>query len=524
MLNNFMIPITVSAENVCDVACDLLMVYVRKGHWERHHLITRLDEAFGGRLTSFLRQERFDGAQHTRVLLPTFGNMKARKICVIGLGETSPLKADALRVIGGQVMKMAKEGKAKRIAAVLPIEDFSGSEHEAAIQAFIEGIVLGAYEFRDHFGTRMREKDRLTISSVFLLESNALRRKMIERCIERAGVYISATSHARDLINTSPRHMKPVDLVAAAKAVAKRGSGITCKVYDRSAMERMGMGAALAVAEGSAHAPYFVHLSYVPKRTSSHRIAFVGKGVTFDSGGLSLKPADSMTNMKIDMGGAAVVIGVFSALSRLAIPVEAHGVFAAVENMPSGTSYRPGDVVRAMNGMTIEILNTDAEGRVTMADSLSYVVKRIKPDAIIDFATLTGAVIVALGDDCTGFMSNDRPLARSIGSAAKRAGELFWELPLIAHYDEALRSKVADVNNLGGRSAGAIKAGLFLKHFVSNTPWAHCDIAGPVFCEKEYRADIPYGGTGVGVRTALAYLEDLANTKKGKSVSRKKRA
>lgn len=518
-----MLPITVSADDVCDSACDLFVAYARKGHWEKDSVITRLDEAFGGRLKTFLRQERFDGSRGARVFVPTFGCIKARKVCIIGLGEVSDLKAGTWRALGGHMAKVAKEGKAKCVASVIPAETGAGSESEAMTQSFIEGFALGSYEFRDHFGMRMRKRDRMPLSSVIFLESSVPRRHTLERCMRRAEICVSAISRARDLINTSPRHMKPADLVVAAKAVAKRGSGITCKVYDRSAMERMGMGAALAVAEGSAHAPFFVHLSYVPKKRARQRIALVGKGVTFDSGGLSLKPADSMTNMKIDMGGAAVVIGVFSALSALNIPVEVHGVFAAVENMPSGTSYRPGDVVRAMNGMTIEILNTDAEGRVTMADALSYAVKRIKPDAIVDFATLTGAVIVALGDDCTGFFSNDRDLARAIGKAAKRAGELFWELPLISHYDEALRSKVADVNNTGGRSAGAIKAGLFLKHFVGNTPWVHCDIAGPIFCEKEYRADIPYGGTGAGVRTALAYLEDLANERKVQSAPRKKR-
>ncbi|MCW1892262.1 MAG: leucyl aminopeptidase [Candidatus Uhrbacteria bacterium] len=519
-----MLPITVLHTDVCDTACDLLVVYVQKDRWEHERVIERIDQAFDGRLLPFLRQERFDGAHGTRVTLPTFGCMKARKVCVIGLGEISSGKTDALRIAGGQLAKIAKEAKTKRIATVSPVHGALGPEYEALIQAFAEGVALGAYEFSDHFGTRTRGKERFVFSSVALIEPDAARCRAIEKALRRADVIVAATSYARDLINTSPRHMKPADLAAAAKAIVKRGSGITCKVYDRAAMERMGMGAALAVAEGSAHAPYFVHLTYTPKRKPLRRIALVGKGVTFDSGGLSLKPADAMTNMKIDMGGAAVVIGAFSALADLALPVEVHGVFAAVENMPSGTSYRPGDVVRAMNGMTIEVLNTDAEGRVTMADSLSYTVKRIKPDAILDFATLTGAVIVALGDDCTGYMSNDRSLARAVGKAAKTAGELFWELPLFSHYDEALRSKVADVNNTGGRSAGAIKAGLFLKHFVGNVPWVHCDIAGPVFCEKEYRADMPYGGTGVGVRTVLAYLEDLVNEKKIAKSSPKKRS
>jgi leucyl aminopeptidase len=275
-------------------------------------------------------------------------------------------------------------------------------------------------------------------------------------------------------------------------------------------MEKMGMRAALAVARGSVNPPMGVHLTYHPKKKAKKVIAIVGKAVTFDSGGLSIKPADGMMTMNLDMAGAASVIGLFQALPLIAPNVEVHGIFLAVENMPSGSAYRPGDVVKAMNGVAIEVLNTDAEGRVTLADALTYA-ERLKPDAIIDLATLTGACVVALGEDIAGYMGNDRKLLDRLAGAAKEAGEEMWELPLYQPYKELIKSKIGDIKNIGGgKWGGALTAGLFLSYFVNQTPWVHIDIAGPSYAEKETRPDLPYGGTGFGVRTLVRYLQGLS--------------
>jgi leucyl aminopeptidase len=508
--------ISIQRGDILDLPCDLLVVNLFKGVKDQGGANGAVDLALNGDLSKLIRRDRFEGNLGERLTFPTFGRMNARKVCVLGLGDRKKFTADAVRKIGGWIVKASKEAKSKHVVTILHGAGVAGLDAQTAAQALGEGLRLGAYEFREHLGTGSRSKKRFDIAEVTIVEAEREKIRPAARGLERARVIADGTVAARDLVNMSPRHMNPMELAAAARALAVRGSGVSCRVLNRESMERMGMGAALAVAEGSAHPPSCVHLTYKPsrwrgkpKKKAKQIIAVVGKGVTFDSGGLSLKSADNMANMKIDMGGAAAVIGLFRVLRELRPPVEVHGIFIAVENMPSGRSYRPGDVVTAMNGMTIEIRDTDAEGRVTLADALSYAVKRVKPDVLIDVATLTGAVIVALGDDYAGLLSNNRTLARAMVKAAREAGELLWEFPLAPQYDEAMKSNVADMNNTGGRPAGAIKAGLFLKRFVGDTPWAHLDIAGPVFCEKETRPDVPQGGTGAGVRTLVAYLESL---------------
>ena len=270
----------------------------------------------------------------------------------------------------------------------------------------------------------------------------------------------------------------------------------------------MGMGAFLGVAIGSEQPPKFVHMAYHPGRRPRKKIAIIGKGITFDSGGLDLKPADGMLRMKNDMSGAAAVLAVMRALPALAPPVEVHAVIAATENMVSGKAQRPGDIVRAMNGVTIEIGNTDAEGRLTLADALAYAATRIKPDEMVDLATLTGACVVALGPLCAGLLANNQSLADRVKSAADLVGERVWQLPMIDEYKEGLKSDVADINNVGPRGGGAITAGIFMKEFAGDVPWVHLDIAGPAFSDNDLPLG-PKGGTGFGVRTLLAYLTDL---------------
>jgi leucyl aminopeptidase len=266
------------------------------------------------------------------------------------------------------------------------------------------------------------------------------------------------------------------------------------------------MGAYVGVAQGSEEPPKFIHLTYAPRARARRRIVVIGKGITFDSGGLDLKTADGMLRMKDDMSGAAAVLGVFHALPRLRPPVEVHGLIAATENMPSGTAQRPGDIVRAMNGLTVEIGNTDAEGRLTLADALAYAVKQIKPDEIVDLATLTGAVVIALGQGLSGVMASDDGLASRVLAAAEGAGERMWRLPLHEEYKEGLKSDVADLNNVSSqRGAGAIVAALFMREFTAGVPWAHLDIAGTAFTERELPLG-PKGATGVAVRTLLGYL------------------
>ena len=293
-------------------------------------------------------------------------------------------------------------------------------------------------------------------------------------------------------------------LAETARAIA-REAGLRVRVLDRAACEKMGMGAFLGVNRGSVEPPQFIHLAYVPRRPARRRLALIGKGITFDSGGLDLKTAEGMERMKGDMSGAAAVLGVLKVLPRLRPAVEVHGLVAATDNMPSGSATKPGDVLRAMNGKTIEVNNTDAEGRLTLADAIAYARKEIKPHEIVDIATLTGACSIALGSLCAGAMSNDAALQSRVLAAGARVGERLWPLPLIDEYREGLRSEVADLRNTGPRPGGAITAGLFIREFAGDTPWVHLDIAGVAFTDK----DLPYapkGGVGFGARTLIEYV------------------
>lgn len=484
---------------------DLGVVFVHREARETHPHIVAVDRSMEGYLLRFMKQEGFDAGFGERLVIPAFGKSTIKKFLLIGLGEKKLVKKDMIRRVGALMVKCLKDARAKRV--VVNIASLTSSDEERVAQLFGEGVFLASYEFREHFGAGESKKSGKRVEGICLVEADKKIVKAIQKGIDSARAISEAVHFSRDLVNRSPRHMHPSVMAESAKALVQKGNGVSCRVMDKEQMKKMGMEAALAVGEGSAFDPVCIHLIYRPKKSVKQKIAIVGKGVTFDSGGLSIKPADSMVTMKSDMAGAATVLGLFKMLPLMDIRFEVHGIVIAVENMPSGTAYRPGDVVRAMNGMTIEILNTDAEGRVTLADALSYAVKKVKPDQIIDLATLTGAAIIALGEDCAPFMCNDRNLGKALAKAARRSGELFWELPLISHYDEALQSKVADMNNTGGRPAGAIKGGLFLQRFVGKIPWAHLDIAGPSFSEKEYRPDLPVGGTGFGVRTLVEYLQ-----------------
>jgi len=304
----------------------------------------------------------------------------------------------------------------------------------------------------------------------------------------------------------------PAYLAKRAAEIARAG-GLKLKILERADCARLGMGAYLGVAQGSEEPPKFIHLTYTPKGRPRRRIAVIGKGITFDSGGLDLKPADGMLRMKDDMSGAAAVLGIFHALPKLRLPIEVHGLIAATENMPSGTAQRPGDIVRAMNGLTIEIGNTDAEGRLTLADALAYAAKVVKPDEIVDMATLTGAIVMALGLGVSGIFATDEALASRVLAATEAAGERMWRLPLHEEYKEGIKSDIADLNNISSqRGGGAIVAALFMRDFTGGLPWAHLDIAGTAFAERDLPLG-PKGGTGVAVRTMLHYLWAQGNSR-----------
>lgn len=447
--------------------------------------------------------QEFVGKPGQVLSLPAPEGHGADMLLCIGVGEKKSASfLDAMRDMGGTAVQVARKNGLRTIAV-----DFSAKEmHAEGVEAFATGAVLANYAFdaykKQNSAKRVAEVDILLADS----KMTATLRKVIDRTLAvMAGVHI-----ARDLVNIPAHDMYPERLAEAAQEIAKDSGGtIKVKVLERADCEKLGMGAYLAVAQGADRPPKFITLTYTSPRPAKKTVAVVGKGVTFDSGGLSLKPADGMMTMKCDMAGAAAVLGLFAVLGKLRPRVNIKGYIAATENMPSGSAIRPGDIVRSMSGKTIEILNTDAEGRLTLADAMTYAL-RDKPDAMVDLATLTGACVVALGEEIAGLMTNNRTLAKDLLRSAKDASEKLWEMPLEDRYKEQVQSDIADLRNIATtRYGGSLTAGLFLQEFVGETPWAHLDIAGPAFAERPMGVCLQKGATGYGVRTLWKWVEGM---------------
>lgn len=486
---------------------DLLVLGAYLGEKGETNLAVSLGEQADEYLRDVLKEDRFKAKEGATMMVRMDGHYGVKRVFVVGLGAVSDLNGVTIRRAAAQALNGFASIEAKKILVVPFGSELVSYDVGDAVQAFVEGIRLAEYSFGRY---KLKQKKDKSISGTMelLFDDGKLARK-VQSAIALAELCASGTIVARDLVNTPAFHMAPKELVQAVKDLTETSSGIRLKVFGKDQLKKMGAGGLLAVNQGSEHDPYLVHMTYKPKKKAKKVIALVGKAVTFDSGGLSLKPADSMMTMKCDMAGAAAVIGVFSVLAQVQPNVEVHGIFGAVENMPSGKAIRPGDIITAMNGKTIEILNTDAEGRVTLADTLTYAAKQ-KPDMIIDLATLTGACMVALGEEITGLMSNNQEITQRMLEASKQTGESMWELPLYKGYRSLVLSDLADVKNIGGRYGGALTAGLFLQEFVDkDMPWIHLDIAGPSFAERPFGPYEQKGATGHPVRTLLAFLQNF---------------
>jgi leucyl aminopeptidase len=460
--------------------------------------LARVDRALGGLLVRVLRDQGFTGRVAETADLHVGGRLPVSRVVVVGLGPRAECGAETLRRAASAGARRARELGARRVVMEV-LGDRLAVERRA--QAAGEGALLGLYSF-DRY--RARKPDARRVETLVLLAPSARELAAVRDGLRRAELAAEATAFARDLINEPANHVTARRLAETALRVARAGR-LRARILDRAACARLGMGCFLGVNAGSSEPPRFIHLTYRPRGRPRRRIALVGKGITFDSGGLDLKTAEGMATMKGDMSGAAAVLGVLSVLPRLRPAVEVHALVAATDNMPSGSATKPGDVLRAMDGKTVEVNNTDAEGRLTLADALAYANRVVRPDEIVDVATLTGACAIALGQLCGGVMSNDRALQDCVLAAAERAGERLWALPLVEEYREGLRSDVADMKNTGPRYGGAITAGLFIREFAGQTPWVHLDIAGCAFTDK----DLPYapkGGVGFATRTLLEHV------------------
>jgi len=435
-------------------------------------------------------------------------NGKNRIVFMVGMGQNPGL--DVFRRGVAASVQYAKQIAVRDLSIVAPDNFKDGYEIGMAC---VEGVELGGYVFLKYQVESAKIDRERSIQNVDLFVSRGLNAGAL-RGIKMGKVYVEATIVARDLVNEPARHSWPEDLAEVARQLARNSEGrIFTEILDRKECEKRGMGAFMAVAQGSTHDPYFIHLFYQPlaKKPTNELpvVALIGKGITFDSGGLSIKPAESMETMKVDMAGAATVLGVFSVLEKIQPDVLLHGYIAACENMPSGSAMKPGDIVTTQSGKTVEIRNTDAEGRLTLADAISESLK-VKPDAVIDLATLTGACVVALGEDIAGLFSNNKTLAQQFMFAAEKEGEQIWEMPLANDYRQLVKSQVADLRNISlKRWGGAITAALFLESFVDGRPWIHLDIAGPAYTEHQTSPVNPFGASGFSTRTVLRYLENV---------------
>ncbi len=464
-----------------------------------------VDGAMGGEIGRLLDQGDFTGEFNSLLTLYPGDEIPAARVIVAGLGERA--KFSAVRAIEavGTAVKAADGLQARRIATVAFGAGAGGLETTEAAEMTAIGAKLALYRY-DRFKTFGELVDKpVNVETLTLVEFDAAKIVEVDAGAAAGETIADSVALARDLQNTPAGHLTPELLAEEASAMCSQ-TGLECRVLGPDEMAELGMGALLGVARGSAEEPRMIVMDYRPEGESRGTLAVCGKGVTFDTGGISLKPGLNMGDMKFDMSGAAATVGILRAAARLRLPMRVVGIIPAVENMPDGRALKPGDVLTAMNGKTIEVDNTDAEGRLVLADALCYA-QQFEPDAIVDLATLTGAVIIALGHQATGLMGTDEDLKRRLREAGDHTGERVWELPLWDEYEENIKGKTADINNTGGRPAGTINGGMFLKHFAGDVPWCHLDIAGTAWNVKE-KSYIGSGGTGVGVRLITRLLRE----------------
>ncbi len=484
--------------SIKNIKADVVAAFIHEDKQLFGRETTALSSQLGPRINSVIESGDFKGKESEIAVVYLDRGSLSRRLLLVGLGQRKKLSLEKYRRAAANAAKRARSLKARTIVLALPTIQ---KQHADAVIAFAEGSALALYRYDKYLSKK--EEDEVQPDSIILCSDDSQTARLAPSAIEHAQVIIEATHFARDLANAPGSEIYPETLAQAALDSAKR-AGYGATILDEDEIKELGMGGVIAVCRGSARSPRFIILEY--GKPNKNTIVLVGKGVTFDTGGISLKPAANMSEMKMDKSGAAAVIGTFEAASRLKLPVHLVGLIPAVENMPGGNATRPGDIIRHYNGKTSEVDNTDAEGRLILADALAYADK-YKPAAVIDLATLTGACVVALGHFATGMMGNDNKLMDRLKAAGEKTYERVWPLPLFDEYEKLIKSDVADVKNTGGRWAGAITAAWFLKKFIGNYKWVHLDIAGTGILEEagEYT---PKGGSGVGVRLLTEFLRN----------------
>jgi leucyl aminopeptidase len=480
--------------------CELLLLFSFESPEQLEGTIQNVDLEWKGFISMLMKQGDFKGELFECRLFYTQGALPAKRVLLTGLGKKGEFDIEKWRGAASKAGQFIRNSGIKQF--VFPIKKFDGPSEKELAESFVTGLLLGVYQFNE-FKTLERDKIK-EIGEVILLGEKDEEIKWIGDGLRTGEIISEAVYMARDLVNGPSNQVTPTVLAEKAQQIAK-DYGMEIQIFEVSQAEAMGMGAFVAVAKGSQEPGKFIVLEY-NKGKGLDTIALVGKGITFDSGGISIKPSENMDRMKDDMSGAATVLATMQVASKLQLPFHLVGIMPATENLPSGKAYKPGDILKTLSGQTVEVISTDAEGRLILSDALTYSL-RYQPKAIIDLATLTGACVIALGDFVIGLFGNDESLLKRIEEASSKTGEKVWRLPLWDEYFEYLKSDAADFRNVGTRAAGAIIGAIFLSKFVEKVPWVHLDIAGPASIEKE-RPYIPRGGTGVGVRLLVQLLRN----------------
>lgn len=496
--------VTIACESVTTIEVPLLVVNLFEGVTQPTGATGAIDSAMGGLISSLIADKEITGKLNEVTVFPSLGRIPAQRVAVVGLGKKEDLTVDRVRQAAGSAARRAQQLKVPRFATIAHGGQAGLSPIESA-QATVEGSALATYRYL-RFKTEKEDLPQ-AIDEMVVVERDQSKIGQLEQGARRAQIVAESATLARDLVNGPGNLVTPTYLADQARQAAAR-SGFECEVLGPEQMRALKMGALLGVAQGSAQPPRLIVMRYRGAGADAKTLAIVGKGITFDSGGISIKPGEHMEEMKDDMSGGAATIGAMQAIANLKLPVNVIGLVPATENLPSGTAYKPGDVLTAMNGKTIEVINTDAEGRIVLADALAYAVEQ-GADALVDVATLTGACVIALGHVASGAIANNDNLAAALIAAGERTGERVWRLPAWDDYKEQIKSDIADVKNTGGRPGGAITGGLFLSYFIADKPWLHLDIAGTAWTDKDLPY-IPKGATGIGVRLLVEFAEQWA--------------
>jgi len=491
------VQVRVTAGDIVKTEADVIVVNLFEGVTQPGGATGAVDQALGGMISELIALGDIRGKSGELTTVHTFGKIASPRVLVAGLGKADDFDVDAVRNLSANIIRRLRKPGISTIATIVHGAGIGGLEPLGCAQAVAEGAVLGDYRFDLY---KKADPERADIESLTIVEQDTASAASFEAAAAKGAGMGEATNFARDLANEPANRLNPTDLARRAQEMAEE-AGLEYSVLEKADMEEKGMGSLLSVAQGSVQPPKLIRIAYHGREGEGYDIALVGKGITFDTGGISIKPAAGMDAMKGDMTGAASVIGAMKAIAELKPSTRVLMLAPCTENMPSGAATKPGDVVTAMNGKTIEILNTDAEGRLVLADAVCYA-RELGARRIVDVATLTGAISVALGDSCYGIFANNDELAEQVAAAAAAAGEKTWRLPMFKEYEEQIKGSVAEIKNTGGRNAGSITAAKFIEAFVDDVPWVHLDIAGVDMMDKD-DGWVSKGASGYSVRALV---------------------